>query len=114
MSPTSSLITVPVNATLGDACRLASEYDLHYLLVVDEGMLVGLSCLSDVVGYPMTDPITRHMSRRMWITFPESTLADAARIMSEHRLGCLPVVDDGQLAGLICRADLIEVGWVLD
>jgi acetoin utilization protein AcuB len=41
-------------------------------------------------------------------TGPETTLEDAARIMVEHRIGCLPVVEEGIVVGLITETDLLR------
>lgn len=40
---------------------------------------------------------------------PDATVAQAARCMREHRLGWLPVVDDGRLVGVLGRSDLLTV-----
>ena len=35
------------------------------------------------------------------------TLETAARHLAEHRIGCLPVVDDGRLVGLLSETDAL-------
>ncbi|HEU5295808.1 MAG TPA: CBS domain-containing protein, partial [Burkholderiaceae bacterium] len=45
------------------------------------------------------------------ITIPSDTLvSQAKRILSEHNLHALPVVDDGRLRGLVTRANLLRMG----
>ncbi len=40
---------------------------------------------------------------------PEATLREAARLMLAHRIGCLPVVDDGDhMVGLVTETDLLR------
>lgn len=46
-----------------------------------------------------TDPVT---------TTPETPLADAARVMLERKIGCLPVVEDGRLVGLLTESDFLR------
>lgn len=41
-------------------------------------------------------------------TTPDTPLADAARLMLSHKIGCLPVVDGGRLVGLISEADFVK------
>jgi CBS domain-containing membrane protein len=36
-------------------------------------------------------------------------LRDAAQILLEHKYGCLPVVDDGKLVGIITEADFLRL-----
>lgn len=38
---------------------------------------------------------------------PEALVTDAAKIMTEKNIGALPVVDDGELIGLVTEGDLI-------
>jgi CBS domain-containing protein len=40
---------------------------------------------------------------------PETTTVDALELMRTHRLGCLPVVHDGKLVGLVTESDFIDV-----
>ena len=49
----------------------------------------------------MTEPIIT--------TTPETTLADAARIMSDRKIGCLPVVEQGALVGILTEGDFVRI-----
>ena len=46
-----------------------------------------------------TDPVT---------TTPDTPLADAARLMLERKIGCLPVVEEGRLIGILTESDLLR------
>jgi CBS-domain-containing membrane protein len=39
---------------------------------------------------------------------PHCSVAEAARLMSEHRINRLPVVKDGELVGIVTRTDLVR------
>ena len=39
---------------------------------------------------------------------PEVLIADAAAVMTKHRINRLPVIDDGRLIGIVTRADLVR------
>jgi CBS domain-containing protein len=39
---------------------------------------------------------------------PEAPIQDAARAMAEHKIGCLPVVENGKVAGIITETDLLR------
>lgn len=47
------------------------------------------------------------MQRDLVFGAPEMSAADAAIIMRERRIGCLPVVDAGRLLGIVTRSDLL-------
>lgn len=39
---------------------------------------------------------------------PSLPVAEAAQLLHEHRFGCLPVVQDGKLVGIITEADFVK------
>jgi acetoin utilization protein AcuB len=39
---------------------------------------------------------------------PDKTVERAAQIMNEHKIGCLPVIEDGTVAGIITESDLLD------
>ena len=47
-----------------------------------------------------TDPTT---------TIPDAPLADAARVLMERNLGCLPVVENGRLVGILTEGDFVAL-----
>jgi acetoin utilization protein AcuB len=38
---------------------------------------------------------------------PEAELCEAVRLMLDHKIGCLPVVDNDRLVGLITETDIL-------
>jgi CBS domain-containing protein len=40
-------------------------------------------------------------------TSPDTPLAEAARLLGEHKIGCLPVVENGRLVGIVTEADFV-------
>jgi CBS domain-containing membrane protein len=42
-------------------------------------------------------------------TTPDTPLVEAARILMERKIGCLPVVADGRLAGILTEADFVAL-----
>jgi CBS domain-containing protein len=55
------------------------------------------------------------MSKEVVTASPDLPLADAARIMIERQIGCLPVVkDEGRLLGLLTETDLLRAAYLGD
>ena len=50
------------------------------------------------------------MATEVVVTTPETPLAEAARVLTERKIGCLPVVEDGRLVGILTESDF--VAWV--
>lgn len=40
---------------------------------------------------------------------PDATIGDAARLMVEHKIGCLPVLEDDRLVGIVTETDMLQV-----
>jgi CBS domain-containing protein len=117
------LITVRQSASLAEARALMHSNRIHHLPVVDDdGGLVGLVTLTNVLAG--TDSILRDPDNRLHAedvkigdvmvkdiaTVDErASLRQAALFLEKHRIGCLPVVTDGKLRGIITDSDFIAI-----
>jgi len=54
-------------------------------------------------------PLERVMTRDPVTVTPDTPLHEAVEMMRQKRLGCLPVVEDGRLVGIITKADLLQI-----
>jgi CBS domain-containing protein len=120
---TTDVVTIPPTASLADARELMHEHRIHHLPVIDaEGGLVGLVTLTDVLA--ASDSSLRNADSRIRaadITLTEAMVTDvvtvssaaslrqAALFIEKHKIGCLPVVDDGKLTGIITDSDFVAV-----
>jgi CBS domain-containing protein len=59
--------------------------------------LLGTLAIKDVMT---CDPVT---------IGPDASLAEAARSMLEHKIGCLPVVEAGKLVGILTESDFVRL-----
>ncbi|MDQ2654492.1 MAG: CBS domain-containing protein [Chloroflexota bacterium] len=48
------------------------------------------------------------MRREVPFAAPDTSIAELARLMVEHRVPGVPVIDDGELVGIVTEADLIQ------
>jgi CBS domain-containing protein len=49
------------------------------------------------------------MTSEVLTTTPDAPLGDAARVLVEHKIGCLPVVEAGRLVGIITEGDFVAL-----
>ena len=97
---------------------------IRHLPVADKGRLVGLVTHRDLLAAQaallaaprgaltpeeMSVPVSRIMITNVWSTSPDTSLLDAGRIMLDHKYGCLPVVEDGKLVGIVTEVDLLAL-----
>lgn len=113
----SGMIIDPVKlheaATVGDALQLMAENKIGGIPVVNaQDKLVGIVTNRDLrFEKRMARPVSEVMTRENVITAkPDTTMAQAADILQEHKIEKLPVVDaTGKLVGLITYKDIIKL-----
>jgi IMP dehydrogenase len=105
-------ITLPPDATLRDAHRLMARFSISGVPIVENGgRLVGIVTNRDLQFETELDqPIRGVMTSEQLVTVPVGTTLDqATRILHQHRIEKLPVVDgDGNLKGLITVKDIFK------
>ncbi len=105
-------ITLTPDATLRDAHRLMANFSISGVPIVENGgRLVGIVTNRDLQFETELDrPIRGVMTSEGLITVPVGTTLDQAeRILHQHRIEKLPVVDaDGNLRGLITVKDIFK------
>lgn len=56
-------------------------------------------------------PIKDIMKKNVLTTTPEADLREAAASMIDNKVGCLPVVEDEKLTGIVTEADFLTLAW---
>ncbi|MEF8907593.1 MAG: M50 family metallopeptidase [Haloarculaceae archaeon] len=112
MTPADRLMTVDRDASVADLLnRMFEERHTGYP-VVQNGALVGMVTLDDASGvneverdaYRVEDVMTTEVPT----IGPGADAMEAFERMQEHGVGRLPVVDDGDIVGIISRTDLMR------
>ena len=120
---TTDLVTISSDSNLDAARSLMREHRIRHLPVVDgQGRFVGLLTSTDVLA--ATDsmlrssderiraseiPVSEVMVREIATVSPHAGIRQTALFLEKHRIGCLPVVADGTLLGIITDTDFVGV-----
>lgn len=124
-------ISVTPEESLYQADRLMRLARIRHLLVVEDGVLVGILSHRDILeasiarledclpqersGYLRSIPVRRMMRHTPETVPPACPLQDAAARMVQFRIGCLPVVEHApegpRLRGLITETDLLRAAY---
>ena len=99
--------------SLTDAASLMKQEDVGSVPVVDGERLVGVLTDRDIVirgiadgSDPRSVQVGDIASRDVVTVRPDDDLDEALRLMGQHQVRRLPVVDDGHLVGVLAQADV--------
>jgi acetoin utilization protein AcuB len=118
---TRTVLTIRRDATATTAWALMKVRRLRHLPVVDDrGRLVGIVSDRDLTQVPFAPtragqavpigmPVERIMTAAVVSVRPDDDVGEAARLMWEHKIGALPVVEKGRLVGILSEIDLMRM-----
>jgi CBS domain-containing protein len=109
---TPGAIGVDYHASVAEAAQVMREWGVGALLVVSDQVLSGLVTARDLVVRGVAEsrsasaPVGPLSSGDLIGVRTDDDVAVAERLMREHSLRRLPVVDDGTVAGVVTASDL--------
>lgn len=118
-------ITVTPDTTHKQAAELMREHNIHHLPVVSkEGKVVGIVVEEDLLAAQPSPATTLSiyeihyllsrlklkdiMSHPVYSTTPDCPLEEAARLMLENGIGCLPIMENDTMVGIITDTDIFQ------
>jgi CBS domain-containing protein len=101
--------------TVLETLRLMDQKDIGAVLVVDEGVLVGIFSERDFArtvaqsaGANVQLPVKDLMTHAVYYVVPDRTLDECMALMTEKHIRHLPVLEDGNLVGMISIGDVVK------
>ena len=123
---TTKLVTVDMDTSVGQLKQLFEVHRFHHLIVVNHHQLVGvisdrdlLRHISPFVGHATTERpqdlslLNRRahqvMSRKPVALSRTASIQEAATMMLDQKISCIPIVDEHQIPiGVVCSKDLLR------
>ena len=117
---TRDVVTLGPGASAGEAWQVCRQKNIRHLPVVDDGRLVGIISDRDLRDASPPRGSTGERDALNWSTLgdlmstdlatvhPLDTIEHAARELHDRKIGCLPVVAEGELVGIITSSDMME------
>ncbi|AND83472.1 CBS domain-containing protein [Clostridium tyrobutyricum] len=110
---TKSVVSLNVNDTIERAAELMKEYNIGSVPVCEENKVVGIITDRDIAirssaeGQNSKTKVVRDIMSSNPVTgSPDMDIHDVSRIMSERQIRRLPIVENGNLVGVIALGDL--------
>jgi CBS domain-containing protein len=106
--------TVTTDSTVAEAARTMRDVDAGVIPIVEGERLVGVVTDRDIAVRvvaegkdPQTTKVTEIASKDLVTIDPQQDLDEALRLMAQHQVRRLPVVEeDGKLIGIVAQADV--------
>ncbi len=118
------VVTLHVDEELSLASDIMNLARIRHLPIVEGENLVGIisqrdlfkASLASVMGYDYAETrdhlksvaIREAMVKKVIIVDPDTEIQEAGRIMLEKKIGCLPVVRDKRLVGMVTETDILR------
>lgn len=105
--------TIRPDTTIEQAQRVLLRYGHSGLAVVDEqDQLVGIISRRDIdlaLHHSLSHaPVKGHMNRNLKTAAPDTTLPEMESLLVTYDMGRLPVLQEGQLVGIVTRTDVLQ------
>lgn len=110
-----TVVTVTAQATIGDLIGVLAEHNIGAVIVLDGGKIAGIVSERDVVRHLAgsaegfrAQPVSTLMTRAPQTCSPTDTIDAAIHKMSRGRFRHMPVLDNGELIGIISIGDVVK------
>jgi acetoin utilization protein AcuB len=123
---TGTPVTLPPETSCGDALKVMRRHRIRRVPVMQGDQIVGIvserdllrvlpgtvdETCSDAGGASLDKPIGQIMKKEIRTLQPNDYLDTAARMMLQHKIGGIPVVEQGRLRGIITESDIFKAIW---
>lgn len=121
---TSDVITLQVSDTLEKAEKLFKKNKIRHIPVVHNKSILGMLSYTDILRISFADisddennvdtfvydmfSIKQVMAKNVVVVKPEDTIKEVALVLSKKEFHALPVVENGELVGIVTTTDLIN------
>ncbi len=109
------LISIQPDASVLDAIKLMADKGIGSLVVTDNGALLGIVTERDYARKVIikgrasdTTPVADIMTVDVLTASSQQTVNECMEVMTAKKCRHLPVVDDGELVGMISIGDLVQ------
>jgi len=116
---TKQVVALDSTMPIGDVTALMEQRHIRHFPIVDEGELVGIVSDRDLrtvgsehpkakVGVSFKDEVAKIMNAPVITAHPRDPIEEAAKVLCENKIGAMPVVQEGELIGIVTAVDFLR------
>jgi len=118
------LITLNLNDQLEDAKKIFKENTIRHIPIVKNKEIIGMLSYADILKVSFPDlsndeksietyvydmfTIEQVMTKNLYLVSADSTVKDIVELLTTKEFHALPVVQDGELVGIVTTRDLMS------
>lgn len=122
---TKNLVTLELQATLLDAHELMRDKGVRHIPVMDAGQYAGMLTQKTIMAQVIRLlvkfggnalerregqlPVAELIDREAATVAPNQPLAEVADFFLSHKHGCLPVLENNELVGIVTSSDFVRL-----
>ena len=110
--------SISPDATVFEAIEMMAEKNVGAVLVTEQGKLVGIVSERDYTRKVVlrgkaskTTPVREILSSQVIHISPNQTVEDCMRLMTDHHIRPLPVLEGDKILGIVSIGDLVN--WII-
>ncbi len=112
---TKSVISVDAALTINETAKMMEDAKVGAVIVMEKNIPVGIVTDRDFSvkvaahAYQITEPVKQIMSSPLFSINSDESVRIAADLMHERKIRKLPVIDDGNVVGIITATDIVNL-----
>ena len=110
-----NVISIDSSMTVGDAAKMMDDASIGAIVVLENGIAVGIITERDLVrriiakGKPLSTSVKVAMSSPLIVINPDDSVWDLAQLMKTRKIHRVPAVKDSRLVGMVTTSDVIRL-----
>jgi len=108
---TRKVYTISPEASVQEVAQLLSRKSISGVPVIDkDGRIIGIVTEADIIGKVNREGlcVADIMSPEIIAVDEETPVGEIAMLLTERKIKRVPVMQDGKLVGIVCRADIVQ------
>jgi len=112
---TKSVISVDAALTINETAKMMEDAKVGAIIVMENNVPVGIVTDRDFSvkvaahAYQITEPVKQIMSSPLFSINSDESVRIAADLMHERKIRKLPIIDDGNVVGIITATDIVNL-----